>query len=299
MSNSVQFGSGQNSSVAAVTGGGNGIGKALCLELANRGYHVVVADIALGEAEVTAREIEDTGGAAIAVRCDVTDESEVAALVDTAASTYGLPDLVFSNAGAGLPKPAVEVTRNDLIWLFGLNVFGMWNVAARFAEHAIKAEKVTRIILTGSEHSIGVPFGGSSAYTATKHAILGVAEAMRAEWEGLPVDISILCPGLTQSRLSEGERHREGWQGKVDPMAAAVMAAGMPAETVARIAVDGAERGDFYIFTHSHVEEYSRKRFEEIITAFAVLNETAPSDRSYDVLQVVGELMATNPSQFS
>jgi NAD(P)-dependent dehydrogenase (short-subunit alcohol dehydrogenase family) len=260
---------------------------------------VVVADIALDEAEVTAREIEDTGGAAIAVRCDVTDESEVAALVDTAASTYGLPDLVFSNAGAGLPKPAVEVTRNDLIWLFGLNVFGMWNVAARFAEHAIIKEKATRIILTGSEHSIGVPFGGSSAYTATKHAILGIAEAMRAEWEDQPVDISILCPGLTQSRLSEGERHREGWQRQVDPIAAAVMAAGMPAETVARIAVDGAERGDFYIFTHSHVEEYAKKRFKEITAAFVVLNETAPSDRSYDVMQVVGELMASNPSQFS
>jgi NAD(P)-dependent dehydrogenase (short-subunit alcohol dehydrogenase family) len=299
MSNSVQFGSGQNSSVAAVTGGGNGIGKALCLELANRGYHVVVADIALGEAEVTAREIEDTGGAAIAVRCDVTDQNEVAALVETAASTYGPPDLVFSNAGAGLSKPAVEVTRNDLIWLFGLNVFGMWNVAARFAENAIKAEKATRIVLTGSEHSIGVPFGGSSAYTATKHAILGVAEAMNAEWEGQSADISIFCPGLTQSRLAEGERHREGRQRKVNPLAAAVMAAGMPAETVARIAVDGAERGNFYIFTHSHVEEYARKRFEEITAAFALLNETAPSDRSYDVNQVVGELMESNPSLFS
>ena len=122
MSNSVPSGSGHNTSTVVVTGGGNGIGKALCLELANRGYRVVVADIALDEAEVTAREIEVKGGAAIAVRCDVTDENEVAALVDTAASTYGLPDLVFSNAGAGLSKPAVEVTRNDLIWLFGLNV---------------------------------------------------------------------------------------------------------------------------------------------------------------------------------
>ena len=77
------------------------------------------------------------------------------------------------------------------------------------------------------------------------------------------------------------------------------MAAGMPAETVARIAVDGAEGGDFYIFTHSHVEEYAKKRFDEITTAFAVLNETTPSDRSYDVMQVVGELMASNHSQFS
>jgi NAD(P)-dependent dehydrogenase (short-subunit alcohol dehydrogenase family) len=280
---------------AVVTGGGNGIGKALCLELANRGYCVVVADIALEEAEVVAGEIKNAGGEAIPVQCDVTVESQVAALVTATTSSYGPPDLVFSNAGAGMNKPAVAYTRDDLAWLFTLNVFGMWDVAARFAECAIKAGKATRIVITGSEHSIGVPFGGSAAYTATKHAILGLAEAMRVEWEGQPADISILCPGLTQSRFSESERHREGWKGEVDPMAVVVMAAGMPAEIVARIAVDGAERGDFYIFTHSHMEEYARKRFDEITLAFAVLNETAPSDRSYDVQEVVGELMASNP----
>jgi NAD(P)-dependent dehydrogenase (short-subunit alcohol dehydrogenase family) len=262
------------------------------MELAGRGYRVLVADIALDEAENTAREIKKAGGTAMVVRCDVTVEDDVKELVTATTSSYGPPDLVFSNAGAGMGKPAVEYTRDDLTWLFTLNVFGMWDVAAKFAHCAIEAGKATRIIVTGSEHSISVPFGGSAAYTATKHAILGFAETMRAEWEGQPMDISILCPGLTQSRLSEGERHRKGWHGEVDPMAAAVMAAGMPAETVAKIAVDGAERGDFFIFTHSHVEEYARKRFEEITEAFAVLNETAPSDKGYDVMQVVGELMA-------
>ena len=57
--------------------------------------------------------------------------------------------------------------------------------------------------------------------------------------------------------------------------------------------------GEFYIFTHSHVEEYAKKGFEEISAALAVLNETVPSDRCYDVKQVVGEGMASNPSQFS
>jgi NAD(P)-dependent dehydrogenase (short-subunit alcohol dehydrogenase family) len=277
---------------AVVTGGGNGIGKALCLELADRGYRVVVADIAKEEAEAVALEIESGGGTAMAVRCDATLENDVASLVKAATSSYGPPDLVFSNAGAGIGKPAIDYTRDDLVWLFSLNVFGMWDVAARFADFAVEAGKTMRIIVTGSEHSIGVPFGGSAAYTATKHAILGLAETLRAEWEEQPMDISILCPGLTQSRILEGERHREGWHGEVDRMAAAVMAAGMPADTVARIAVDGAERGDFYIFTHSHVEEYARKRFDEITSAFIVLNETAPSDRSYDVVQVAGEILA-------
>ncbi len=281
----------QKMSAAVVTGGGNGVGKALCMELSERGYRVVVADIALGEAEAVAQAIETSERDAIAVRCDVTDENEVKALVDKTIATFGIPDLVFSNAGAGLPKAAIEVTRNDLTWLFNLNVFGMWDVAARFAERAILEDKATRIVITGSEHSIGVPFGGSAVYTATKHATLAMAEAMRAEWKELPVDISILCIGLTQSRFWESDRHREDVKAAADPMAAAVLGAGMPAETVARICLDGVERGDFYIFTHSHVEAYGQKRFNEITEAFAVLNRTAPTDRSYDVGKVVADLM--------
>lgn len=70
-------------------------------------------------------------------------------------------------------------------------------------------------------------------------------------------------------------------------MAAAVLAAGMPAETVAKISMDSVERGDFYIFTHSHVEEYAQKRYKEITAAFEQLNRTAPTGRSYDVGKVL------------
>ena len=265
-----------NEKTAVVTGGGNGVGKALCMELADRGYRVVVVDIALDEAESTTREIEKTGGTAMAIRCDVTSESDVDHLVESAVSEYGLPDLVFSNAGTGMNKSAVDTNMSDLIWLFSLNVFGMWIVAAKFAQKAMQAEKAMRVVVTGSEHSVGVPFGGSAAYSATKHATLAMADAMRIEWVDQPVDISILCLGLTQSRLWEGQRHRRDEKPEINPEAAAVMAAGMPAADVARICLDGVERGDFYIFTHSHIEEYAVKRFQEITEAFAVLNKTAP-----------------------
>jgi short-subunit dehydrogenase len=149
------------------------------------------------------------------------------------------------------------------------------------------------IVVTGSEHSIGVPFGGSAVYTATKHATLAMAEVMREEWAELPVDISIPCLGLTQSRFWESDRHGEDVKTEANPMAAAVLGAGMPAAKVAEICLDGVERGDSYIFTHSHVEAYGQKRFDEITDAFAVLNRTAPTDRSYDVGKVVADLMTT------
>ncbi len=276
---------------SVVTGGGSGIGRALCLELAGRGYKVVVADIDQSDAEETVSMISDSGGEALACRCDVTSPEEVAILVQVTQSSYGCPELVFSNAGAGLGKAAVDYTRDDLHWLFSLNVFGMWDVSAQFAKLSISTGEPVRIIVTGSEHSLGLPHDGMAAYTATKHATLGFAEAMRSEWEGQTASISVLCPGLSQSRLWEGERHRVGADSEPDAMAAAVLAAGMPAETVARIAIDGAQRGDFYIFTHSHAQAYADARYREIVEAFDLLNENSPTERSYDVNQVAGELL--------
>lgn len=279
---------------AVVTGGGNGIGKALCLELSRRAYRVVVSDIVFDEAKATVREIEEADGVAIAVRCDVTMENDVKALVATTNENFGPPDIVFSNAGASIRKRAKDFTRSDWMWIFKLNVFGMMDVAVQFAQLSMDAHKSMRIVMTGSEYSIGIPrYGGSAASIATKHAVLGCAEALRIEWMNLPVDISILCPGLTKSRLYESQRHREGWHGGVDPRSVEVLNAGMPAHSVAKIAVDGAERGEFYIFTHSHAESYAIDRFDEISAAFMLLNKTSPTDRSYDIGHVVDKLMNT------
>ncbi len=137
-----------------------------------------------------------------------------------------------------------------------------------------------RIVVTGSEHREGVPFGGSAVYNATKQTTLAMADAMRIEWAEQSVDISILCIGLTQSRLWEGQPHRKDKTPEINPQPAEVLAAGMPAADVARICLDGVERGDFYIFTHSHVEEYPCKPFQEITEGFAVLNETTPPPKA-------------------
>jgi len=279
-----------------VTGGGNGIGYAISMELAKRGYRVVVADIAVGEALAAVADIEEGGGTAMGLRCDVTSPDEVRLLVETTAATYGVPDLVFSNAGAGLAKAVTEHSRSDLQWLFELNVFGMWDVATSFINHAHQVGRGTRIVLTGSEHSIGLPHEGMGAYTATKHAILGFADVLRSELAEQASGVSVLCPGLIKSRLWEGERHRKDKEGEADPATAAVMEAGMPPAKVAMMAVDGAERGDFYIFTHSHSEEYCKHRFAEITQAFKVLNASHPSDRSYDLNLIAGELLAGGES---
>lgn len=276
---------------AVVTGAGNGIGKAIALELGRRSYRVCVVDIDKNEAQGAAREIEAAGGAAQAFLCDVTQKPAIRNLVDECVAASGPPDLVFSNAGAGVRKKIAEFTREDLDWIFSLNVFGMVDVAAQFGEAAIAAGKDCHVVVTGSEHSVGFPHGGNAAYTATKHAILAFAEGLRHEWKDQTASVGILCPGLTQSRFWEGQRHRPNAP-TPEPGAAAVMQRGMPAEQLAKIAVDGAEDQLFYIFTHPHVEQYTEHRFAEIKDAFEILRNKATDLKNYDVDSVVKEMLA-------
>ena len=280
---------------AVITGAGNGIGRAIALELAGRGYSVLVSDIAGDEAEAVAGEISsaqnrDSAARAFATACDVSSEVAVGHLAELSTEHFDTPDLVFSNAGALISKPVSACTREDLNWIFSLNVYGMVDVARRFAALSIRTEKPTRIVVTGSEHSVSLPHGGSAAYTATKHAMLGFAEAMRDEWKDQPPNVSILCPGLTQSRLWEGQRHRPN-PPETLPGAKSVQNRGMSAEDLAKTAVDGAEAGLFYIFTHSHIEQYVKARFTEMTEAFQHLNKTAPTAKNYDVATVIQELM--------
>ena len=277
---------------AVVTGGGSGIGRALCVELASRDYEVVVTDISSADAEATESLIRDAGGVASSFQCDVSDTASVAALAVAAGSDFPWPDLLFSNAGVALAKPAVEYTRADLEWMFSVNVFGMWDVATAFAKVAIERKRDLQIVVTGSEHSLGLPHDGMAAYTASKHATLGFAEVMRSEWANEPVSIGILCPGLSQSRLWDGERHRDTAASDTNPFAETLMNAGMPAEEVARIAVDGAERGDFYILSHAHVGTYADARHHEIDEALNRLSDDDSQDRNYEVTAVAAELAA-------
>ena len=280
---------GQLDTSAVVTGAGNGIGKALALELGKRGYVVIAVDIAGDEAEATATEVEQAGGKATPMTCDVTQHTDVVNLVDRCLQLVDVPDLVFSNAGAGVRKKVGEFTRDDLDWIFSLNVFGMIDVAAQFGEASIAANKSSQIVVTGSEHSVALPHGGNTAYTATKHALLAFAEGLRDEWRDQPPNVSILCPGLTQSRFWDGQRHRSQAP-QPEPKAEVLMQRGMPAEELAKIAVSAAEDNRFFIFTHVHVEDYVDERSAEIKSAFEYLRNNSDSVKNYDVQSVISEM---------
>ncbi len=287
--------------VAVVTGGANGIGKSIGLALAEKGTHVVVADIEQNKAEAAAQEIAQSGVQTLAVQCDVADLSSVKQLAERAWSYFGHVDLLFNNAGVAGGGPLLDSNTNELQWLFNVNVFGVWHGCTVFGKRFRTQGTPAHIVNTGSEHSLGVPNTQIGFYTATKHAVLALSDVLRRE---VPdnISVSILCPGIVKTEIWNAARNRpETLGGPVEgqPEAQAMMKEGMDANDIGRQAVAGVERGDFYIVTHSHVRKYVEERAAELLGAFDAQAPRTEGDDKYDVNTIIGRFMAATQNSES
>ncbi len=281
---------------AVITGGGNGIGRAIALALAKEGVHVAVADIEEGAAQAVAAEVEALGVRSLAIRADVTQETDVVRTADAAWEAFGSVELLFNNAGVIPDRGKLfEFSAEDVRWVLSVNVEAMLHGVRVFAPRFIESGKPCRIVNTGSEHSMGVPHTGAGIYTASKHAVLGLSDVLRRE---LPdrVGVSVLCPGMVTSSLWRSAERRPddlGGSGTVDPgQGAAMENYGMPADEAAQQVVKGLKEDRFFILTHAHVVDIWRQRWDEAETEYAEQVPRYDGDDKYDVNQVIARVMA-------
>lgn len=195
--------------VALVTGGGTGIGRATSLLLAQRGAMVAVNySRSAAEAEDTVREIQQAGGTAVAIRADVSRDSEVRRMVERVAGEFGTIDMLVNNASVTryiAMHDLDAVTEEAWDELFGVNVKGMFN-CARAAAPYLKAAKQGAIVNIGSIAGI-TGKGSSLPYAVSKAAVHGLTKSLA---HALAPDIRVcgIAPGAVATRWWEGQEER-------------------------------------------------------------------------------------------
>jgi len=232
--------------VVVVTGGGNGIGRALALRFAKEGARfVAVADVDEDNGSKVLQEIEKDRGAFYA--CDVSKEDQVRSLVDTVTRAAGQIDIFCSNAGIGVAG-GPEVPDRD--WQRSWDINLMAHVyAARAVLPQMLARKEGYLVQTVSAAGLLTQIG-SAPYSVTKHAALGLAEWLAVTYGDQGIRVSALCPqGVRTNMLLRPDREGNFLvEGALEP------------EQVADIVVAGLAEERFLILPHPEVAEYFRRK---------------------------------------
>jgi NAD(P)-dependent dehydrogenase (short-subunit alcohol dehydrogenase family) len=267
--------------VAVVTGAASGIGRALAEAFAAAGSGVVVADLDGTEAEVVAVGIRDAGGDALAVTVDVSDPAAVDALAAATLERFGRVDVLCNNAGVSTFNLIQDQTLDDWHWVFDVNLWGVVHGVHTFLP--IMREQGTRahIVNTASMGGLmsGIAFIGP--YAATKVAVVSISETLRQEMEiaGLPIGVSVLCPGVVDTRVMESERGRPEHRGAEErtEMAESVRlmirdsftgpTGQQPAQVAARV-LDAVRADELWILTHGSERAIVEERTTAILAAF-------------------------------
>ena len=187
---------------AIVTGAGRGIGAAIAEDLARREYGVVAAARSGGQLDEVCERIRRSGGMAVSCLCDVTVRADVAAMVDTARSTFGRIDVLVNNAGVGYYLPLGETTEEMWDEMVGTNLTGAFR-CTRGVLPIMEAAGRGMIINLASIAAVR-GFHGFAAYSATKGGLLSFSRALREEVRGKGVRVCVVMPGATASSIWEG-----------------------------------------------------------------------------------------------
>jgi 3-oxoacyl-[acyl-carrier protein] reductase len=185
--------------VAIVTGAGRGIGRSIALTLARNGARGSLAARTEAELQAVQSEIESFGGQAASFPTDVSREAEVISLVRNTVERFGRLDILTNNAGIGIFGPLVETTTEQWDRIMAINARGPF-LLCREAIPYLKKQEQAFIINIASV--VGVKgYVNQAAYSASKHAVMGMTKALAKEVQGDGIRVHAICPGGVDTQL--------------------------------------------------------------------------------------------------
>jgi NAD(P)-dependent dehydrogenase (short-subunit alcohol dehydrogenase family) len=258
---------------AVITGAASGIGRGIATRLSASGARVILADIEIDRARAAAAAL---GPNAVALPVDHAEEASIAALADQAFAQLGHIDAVFANAGVGAGGALHTTPQRNVDWVMSVNLMGPLWLARHFVPRMAAQDRASHYVVTGSEHSLGLPDRGGQAsiYTLSKHAVLGLAQTLRRDLADTLVKASIICPAVVTTDIWNPLRTRHDRFG--GPRIVGERPAsqdGLEPEMAAERILDGLAAGEFFLFTHgadvAEVHNAQAREIEGALSRFA------------------------------
>jgi NAD(P)-dependent dehydrogenase (short-subunit alcohol dehydrogenase family) len=259
--------------VAVVTGAASGIGLALAGRFARAGLNVVLADVEQAALETAEQKIADLGVQTLAVPTDVSDEAAVNTLAAMAVDRFGAVHVVCNNAGVASHADPWFGPIAAWHWVLGVNLWGVVHGIRAFLP-LLAGQDAGHIVNTAS--IAGLIPGTGPSYDATKHAVVAISEDLFRAMKiaGLPVGVSVLCPGWVRTSISDAERNWPEKLGDVPPPSAAsdlilphlqrAIDDGMTPGAVADLVADAIVADRFWVFTDPRFTQVALDRWQSI-----------------------------------
>jgi NAD(P)-dependent dehydrogenase (short-subunit alcohol dehydrogenase family) len=259
--------------VAVVTGAASGIGFALAERFAHDGLGIVLADVEEGALASAADRIGALGVETLAVPTDVSDSEAVRTLADAAVERFGSVHVVCNNAGVSSGADPWFGPLSAWSWVLGVNLWGVIHGIRAFLPILINQGE-GHIVNTAS--IAGLNPGSGPIYAASKHAVVALSEELFKTMKivGLPVGISLLCPGWVRTAIMDADRNWPARLGETPSRAPAAdvlrphferaIGEGMDPVAVADLVAEAVVSGRFWVLPHPEFVELAMRRWHRI-----------------------------------
>jgi NAD(P)-dependent dehydrogenase (short-subunit alcohol dehydrogenase family) len=266
-----------NNKTAFITGGAAGIGLGMARAFAERGMQLALADIDAAALAQAKAQLEASGTKVLTFALDITDVDQLRRAAASTAEQLGGINIVCANAGVtGFLGPLQQGSDADWNWIIDVNIKGTVNTIQATLPYLLKHEHDAHIVITSSVSGLRVhkPSRGQGMYNTTKFAMIGLAEALALDLEPQGIGVSVLCPGVVNTDISNAGRNRQAKYGGAyataaeDFVLAKLAKSGTDPLVFGRWVVKAIERNQLIVVTHPQDRDQVAARHARILQAF-------------------------------